>query len=350
MTISRTVEHHSAGVGRGLQFYILTWVSSPSSDPGVMLFGGPAPTCWPSEEIWVLTGAEGSARADGLLWVWGMGMALCTGLGLGSPDFIFEATRMAGIFSWPPVDCTLPSLSHWDGNSATSQQDSSLTHIWSSCKGVTGLKKHMCSLHLICNLVICVMCNLSVFGSWLLLLDLSRGVSWAPQHAVGGLKPTDSTCFLQLFISCRKDQILFTVFFKKKKCFQMEIGENPLCKVQERNNKNPTLHSEDSPVSWWQSKCSLPFFFQHRVSDWQKDPTGGRAVPLPQSPVNYTIASGWQEERPSSVEDRPRDGEKKRKGSGDIATARFNDCSACDYTAWNTLHSAASLSLPLSRG
>lgn len=47
----------------------------------------------------LLTGAEGRARADGLLGVWGMGRALCTGLGLGSPDFIFEATRMAGIFS-----------------------------------------------------------------------------------------------------------------------------------------------------------------------------------------------------------------------------------------------------------
>lgn len=49
--------------------------------------------------MWVLTGTRGKARADGLLWVWGMGSALCTGLGLGSPDFIFEATRMAGIFS-----------------------------------------------------------------------------------------------------------------------------------------------------------------------------------------------------------------------------------------------------------
>lgn len=49
--------------------------------------------------MWLLRGAEGRARADGLLWVWGMGRALCTGLGLGSPDFMFEATRMAGIFS-----------------------------------------------------------------------------------------------------------------------------------------------------------------------------------------------------------------------------------------------------------
>lgn len=46
-----------------------------------------------------MTGAGGRATADGLLRVWGMGRALCTGLGLGSPDFIFEATRRAGIFS-----------------------------------------------------------------------------------------------------------------------------------------------------------------------------------------------------------------------------------------------------------
>ena len=64
-----------------------------------MLFGGPDPVCLPGEGMWVLTGAGGSARAAGLLWVWGMGKALCTGLGLGSPDFMFEATRMAGIFS-----------------------------------------------------------------------------------------------------------------------------------------------------------------------------------------------------------------------------------------------------------
>lgn len=49
--------------------------------------------------MWVLRGTGGRARADGLLGVWGMGRALCTGLGLGSPDFIFDATRMAGIFS-----------------------------------------------------------------------------------------------------------------------------------------------------------------------------------------------------------------------------------------------------------
>lgn len=29
---------------------------------------------------------------------WGMGSALCTSLGLGSPDFILEATRRSGIF------------------------------------------------------------------------------------------------------------------------------------------------------------------------------------------------------------------------------------------------------------
>lgn len=77
--------------------YILTWVLPPASDSGALHLGGLEPNC-PDEGVWVLRGAVGRARADGLVGVWGMGNALCTGLGLGSPDFIFEATRMAGIF------------------------------------------------------------------------------------------------------------------------------------------------------------------------------------------------------------------------------------------------------------
>lgn len=69
----------------------------PASDPAAVLLGDLEDTCWPAGATWVLTGAAGRARAGGLLWVCGMGRALCTGLGLGSPDFIFEPTRRAGI-------------------------------------------------------------------------------------------------------------------------------------------------------------------------------------------------------------------------------------------------------------
>lgn len=71
----------------------------PTSDSAALFLGGLEPTCWPNEGMCVLRGAGGRARGDILLGVWGIGRALCTGLGLGSPDFIFEATRMAGIFS-----------------------------------------------------------------------------------------------------------------------------------------------------------------------------------------------------------------------------------------------------------
>lgn len=82
----------------GADTFLLTWGFPAASDSGAVL-GGLEDTCWPTEGEWLLTGAEGRAKADGLLWVWGMGRALWTGLGLGSPDFIFEATWMAGIFS-----------------------------------------------------------------------------------------------------------------------------------------------------------------------------------------------------------------------------------------------------------
>lgn len=78
---------------------ILTCAFLLVSEPEALLLRGPEPTCWPGKGMWVLSGAGGRARADSLLGFWGIGRALCTGLGLGSPDFIFEATRMAGIFS-----------------------------------------------------------------------------------------------------------------------------------------------------------------------------------------------------------------------------------------------------------
>lgn len=68
----------------------------PASDSGVLPREGLEPVC---VGLWVLRGADGKVRADGLVGFWGIGRALCTGLGLGSPDFIFVATRMAGIFS-----------------------------------------------------------------------------------------------------------------------------------------------------------------------------------------------------------------------------------------------------------
>ena len=113
-----TAKYQSAA--RSLCF-ILTWVFLLVSNPGVGLLGGPEPACWPSEGTWVLSGTEGRARADGLLGFWGIGRALCTGLGLGSPDFIFEPTRMAGIFSlvaWclhAPLPPTLRWKSCWSG-------------------------------------------------------------------------------------------------------------------------------------------------------------------------------------------------------------------------------------------
>lgn len=104
-----------------MTFSILTLESSPSSDPGAA----------PGGAALVLMGAESRAGADGRLWVCGMGRALCTGLG--SPDFILEATRMAGIFSpRPPGNRTLPSCSRrvWKFYYFVSK-NSTLSDIWS---------------------------------------------------------------------------------------------------------------------------------------------------------------------------------------------------------------------------
>lgn len=87
----------------------------PGSEPAAVLLVGLEHTCWPIDGTWVLTGAAGRARAGGLLWVCGIGRALCTGLGLGSPDFIFAPTRRAGILFWgrPSVSC-----SGWESSSS----------------------------------------------------------------------------------------------------------------------------------------------------------------------------------------------------------------------------------------
>ncbi len=143
-----------------------------------MLLGGPEPVCWPNEGMLVLTGAEGRARADGLLWVWGIGRALCTGLGLGSPDFIFEATRMAGIFSpaawW--LHSPLPLTPRWKScyYSARILVSSYMIQLllWEwSCYQIEETHTQFAPDP---PLSWGNMCNLSVSRSWLLLLDVSR--------------------------------------------------------------------------------------------------------------------------------------------------------------------------------
>lgn len=201
-----------------------------------MLLGGPEPTFWPSEGMWVLTGAGGRARADGLLWVWGMGRALCTGFGLGSPDFIFEATRMAGIFSlaawWPHTLLRLTLRGESCYNSARLAYDPAT----GECESVTSLKEHTCGFHLIHLLVelMCAICWCPGLGcsSW-----ISAG-GWAelPNMQRRGLKPTNATCFLLLFISCGKDQILLGLF-----CVQIETRKSTL-RSPGKKIKIPTSH------------------------------------------------------------------------------------------------------------
>lgn len=89
---------------------------TPASEPGTLLLADLGTTCWP----WDFNAAGGRARADGLVGVCGIGRALCTGLGLGSPDFMFVATRMAGIFFpaawWPqsPLPVSLRGKSFYE--------------------------------------------------------------------------------------------------------------------------------------------------------------------------------------------------------------------------------------------
>lgn len=145
----------------------------PASDPAAELLGGLEHTCWPTEATWVLRGAGGRARA-GLLWVWGIGRALCTGLALGSPDFISEPTRRAGIFLWGRlVTARCPPPAAAGGGNPAAHMRRSKTPTAKASPGRAGGARWV-----ICALV---------------LLDLCRGTK-LPRRRLTGLK--SYTCHL----------------------------------------------------------------------------------------------------------------------------------------------------------
>lgn len=168
--MSKTVEYHSAGRGGGDIFTswpedflqpltLARYFSGVLSPPG-----GPAKGCgsWQVPkvelELTACCASGGSAGHCVPVWVWGVPTS-----SLRQRGWLASSPQL-------PDDRTLPSLSHWDGNPAASQQDSSLTLIWSSyfckCEAVTRLKKHTCSLHLIRHLVevMCVICQCPGLG------------------------------------------------------------------------------------------------------------------------------------------------------------------------------------------
>lgn len=105
----------------------------PASEPAALLLVGLEHTCWPTDGTWVLTCAAGRARTGGLLWVCGIGRALCTGLGLGSPDFIFEPTRRAGILFWGRLlTARSPPSPVRDGNPAAHMRRSKILSVKAS--------------------------------------------------------------------------------------------------------------------------------------------------------------------------------------------------------------------------
>lgn len=261
-----------------------------------MLLGGPAPTCWPLEGMWVLCGAEVRPIAEGLLWAWGIGRALCTGLGLGSPDFIFDATRMAGIFSrttWPPRALPPPSHTQLEMTCYKSARLLVNSHmvqllLW-RCYQIEGTHVQFAP-----DLVevLCVICPGLCCSCW-----ISAG-GWAelPNVQWGALNPLVPPVSWNQVASAH--HFLFKIPNLPQTVLSKKLwrdGNDEFHSAKSRR-KNLESHLEDSPVAWWQSECSLTFISR---SEWEsaigkKDPTGCTAAPLPQSPLNYTIASGWR--------------------------------------------------------
>lgn len=147
----------------------------PGSEPAAVLLVGLEHTCWPIDGTWVLTGAAGRARAGGLLWVCGIGRALCTGLGLGSPDFIFAPTRRAGILFWGRlVTARSPPSPGRDGNPAAHMRRSTTTVCESHSRCTTGTRWAIGPL---------------------ILLDISEGTK-LPRRQTRGLKSHNCHLFL----------------------------------------------------------------------------------------------------------------------------------------------------------
>lgn len=107
-------------------------------------------------------------------------------------------------------------------------------------------------------------CKLLVSGSW--QLDHSRGGELSSTKC-RGLKPTNATCFLQLFISCGKDKILLRVLLTKR-CPNKTV-KHPPCQVQERKSK-----------------------FPHHTKKKSQLPGGGASAPLHSSPPLTESAIG----------------------------------------------------------
>lgn len=190
--------------------YVLTWVVPPSSEPDVMLLGGLEHACWSTEGTWVLTGAAGRAKA--LLWVWGMGRALCTGLGLGSPDFILEATRRAGIFSPRQLMTTNSPRLRWE-----SYQSRMKTQIF-----------------------LWRLTRVAWSNPWLVCMDLTAPES---QQGYWGLESQQYHLFPSIKRQCPFE------------CFCLKIcpdrnGNDRFSKEEVKKIKIPTWNWEESPAAW----------------------------------------------------------------------------------------------------
>lgn len=104
---------------------------------------------------------------------------------------------------------------------------------------------------------------------------------------------------------------------KKKKGVQIEMKKkkkNPLCKVQERKSKfpHPTKRNPQLPGG----RASVPLHLSPALTESQQLAKGSYKKQSNPSPtVNYTISSGWREEKLLRGEERrkqrARDGERE---------------------------------------
>lgn len=179
---------------------------------------------------------------------------------------------------------------------------------------------------------------------------LAGGGGWPelPNMQWNGLKPTEShlhpvTKLDQLVISCKNN--LASEFFglKKNKSILMKIHSAKSKKEDQKSHFTPKGIPSCLVVEW----VFPSIYFQQwmRVSKWPRIQLEAEQLHSHRVLViNYTVASGRQEETPFLRKSREssRNEEMERKGgeakvSSDTATTHFSDCSACDYTAWNTL-------------
>lgn len=137
---------------------------------------------------------------------------------------------------------------------------------------------------------------------------------------------------------------------KKTQCPRLSLVEKNLSlskwSTDSTREKQSSSLLKESPVASWLCERSFPMTpnsWESAVS--QKDLIGSWAAPLPQSLVNYTIASAWQDERPAFIKESTERWRERKKGKAAALQQPFASVTAQPVTAQSETHCTP---LPLS--